>query len=159
MFNQKSQAGFTLIELLVVVVIIGLLATLILASTQSALIKARDVRRISDLRQIQLALAFYYDKGQNFMGAAGQDAWGDNLTENTLVYELEKSGYIKPVPNDPGLNKYEYWISADKQKYILKAVLEDAGSAALNQDLDGSVLGADCGTWPDDQEGYYCIGN
>jgi prepilin-type N-terminal cleavage/methylation domain-containing protein len=49
--NDKSP-GFTLIELMVVITIIGILATTIMVSLNSARAKARDARRIMDIRQI-----------------------------------------------------------------------------------------------------------
>jgi len=66
MFKQnKRNKGFTLIELLVVIAIIGLLSSVILASVNSARIKARDARRKSDLHQLVNALAMYVsDNGE-----------------------------------------------------------------------------------------------
>ncbi|MEK9175103.1 MAG: type II secretion system protein, partial [Patescibacteria group bacterium] len=55
------KKGFTLIELLVVIAIIGILASVVLASLNSARAKSRDARRIADVKQIQLALELYYD--------------------------------------------------------------------------------------------------
>jgi len=49
---MKQKKGFTLIELLVVIAIIGLLATLAVVSMSSARAKARDAKRISDIRQM-----------------------------------------------------------------------------------------------------------
>ena len=56
-----KQRGFTLIELLVVIAIIGLLASIVLVSLNSARAKARDVNRKSSLTQMQVALEMYYD--------------------------------------------------------------------------------------------------
>lgn len=61
---MTQKKGFTLIELLVVVAIIGLLSTLSIVALNTARAKARDARRVSDVKQIQTALELYYnDKG------------------------------------------------------------------------------------------------
>ncbi len=62
---QKNK-GFTLIELLVVIAIIGLLASIVLVSLNSARAKARDVRRVADLKQVQTALEMYYDTNGSY---------------------------------------------------------------------------------------------
>ena len=54
-FEKGKNFGFTLIELLVVVAIIGVLASVVLVSLNSARDKARYARVISDLKQIALA--------------------------------------------------------------------------------------------------------
>ena len=47
-----KQRGFTLIELLVVIAIIGLLSTMAVVSLNSARGKARDAKRVSDVKQL-----------------------------------------------------------------------------------------------------------
>lgn len=65
----KRIKGFTLIELLVVIVIIGILATLATVTLSSARGKARDARRVSDIKQIQTALELYYSDSQTYPNA------------------------------------------------------------------------------------------
>jgi prepilin-type N-terminal cleavage/methylation domain-containing protein len=154
-FNEK-QKGFTLIELLVVVTIIGILSTIVLVSLNDARMKARDVRRLADLRQVALALELYYDDHTDtgYPGSSGSNQWtpcgGSNALENAL-----ETDYITSVPCDPGINSYEYWVAPDKNGYVLKATLENSDNPALYDDVDnpdgGTVLGCDC----DDPE--YCL--
>jgi len=57
-----NKRGFTLIELLVVIAIIGLLASMVLISLNTAREKARDVNRITTIGQVNLAMELYYDE-------------------------------------------------------------------------------------------------
>lgn len=57
----KKQKGFTLIELLVVIAIIGILATIVLVSLNSARNKAKDTAIKSGLDQARLVAEIYYD--------------------------------------------------------------------------------------------------
>lgn len=68
---RSGHEGFTLIELLVVIAIIGLLSTLAVVALTSARGKARDAKRISDIKQIQTALELYFaDQGQKYPAQA-----------------------------------------------------------------------------------------
>ena len=63
---NKGKQAFTLIELLVVIAIIGLLSTLSIIALNSARAKARDAKRVSDVKQIQIALEMYYNDAGNY---------------------------------------------------------------------------------------------
>lgn len=56
---KEKYAGFTLIELLVVISIIGILSSLAVVSLNNARVKARDAKRVSDIKQVQTALELY----------------------------------------------------------------------------------------------------
>lgn len=62
--NVNNKKGFTLVELLVVIAIIGLLSTIAIVSLGSARAKARDTKRIADMKQVATALEQYFsDQG------------------------------------------------------------------------------------------------
>ncbi len=58
---MKINKGFTLIELLVVIAIIGLLATIVLVSLNTAREKARISKAVAQIREITKATALYLD--------------------------------------------------------------------------------------------------
>src|SRR3989338_3218374 len=108
--RQQRHYGFTLIELMVVISIISLLASIILASMNSARAKARDARRLHDLRQIETALALFYDKyGKYPCGdyAVKLNSSGDTCPSSTCMgVDSSKSadataGFINGHDGDP----------------------------------------------------------
>jgi prepilin-type N-terminal cleavage/methylation domain-containing protein len=60
------KKAFTLIELLVVIAVIALLSTLSVVALGGARAKARDARRLSDIKQIQTALEMYLDSSGTY---------------------------------------------------------------------------------------------
>ncbi|HEY4508044.1 MAG TPA: prepilin-type N-terminal cleavage/methylation domain-containing protein [Candidatus Paceibacterota bacterium] len=139
-YQLKASRGFTLIELLVVIAIIGILSSVVLASLNSARTKARDTRRVSDLKQIQVALELYYDANSKYpttLSALVGNAGGASLA----VLPLD--------PRGPGnelnvSNGYKYAINnATPTIYHLGAVLEQASTQTTleDNDLDGNSTG------------------
>ena len=129
--NNVRRRGFTLIELLVVIAIIGILAAIVLASLDSARKKGRDADRISEINQLQKALALYYD-------ANGQ-------TYPPTLDDLATQNFINPVPVDPSNQAsfiyVPYGSAADASicsGYHLGSSLEVTGNSALDNDADAS---------------------
>ena len=103
MLENKDKYGFTLIELLVVISIIGLLATIIMISLNSARAKARDVKRAADIKQVRTALEMYYSNNGAYPVAAAWyggtgNCWG-KVTDD-WVPGLSPT-YISKLPLDP----------------------------------------------------------
>ncbi len=124
----STKRGFTLIELLVVIAIIGILSSVVLASLNTARLKSRDTRRISDIKQLQLALALYADSNSS--------AYPTSLASLATTY-------IPVIPTDPvGGGAYKYAAlgsGATCSNYHLGATLEETTNQALNGDVDAAA--------------------
>lgn len=131
MFKRK---GFTLIELLIVIAIIGLLATLAIISLTTAQRKARDTKRIADMKSIQTAVELYFSDNSAYPDPADWSA-----------FQTDLAPYISQIPVDPNNSsgtQYTYGFCtaggpcASSDQYFVGAVLEDTTHAALDQDDD-----------------------
>lgn len=153
--KKKFIKGFTLIELLVVIAIIGVLASIVLASLNSARRKSRDARRITDVKQIQLALELFFDgQGSAYATSSGTCSAtpGTGDTENNGLQALANRGYIPQVPRDPlssaaspSCYSYATPSSGAITTYHLGSSLEDSANPALNGDRDCTSSGvANC---------------
>lgn len=126
---KKNNKGFTLIELLVVIAIIGLLSTLAVVALGNARQKARDAKRLSDLKQMQTALELYYTDKTDYpaaaapltLGAAADSACLDGTGFTTVA--LCASPYMGQVPADP-LPAQNYVYTKGANTYTITATLE-----------------------------------
>jgi prepilin-type N-terminal cleavage/methylation domain-containing protein len=159
---KREMRGFTLIELLVVIAIIGILSSVVLASLNGARKKGRDARRVSDIKQMQLALEMYYDANSSeYPDSVCTTVSGGSCTAGTLM-----PTYIATVPNDPQANSTSFAYGYDNltsasaacavasgvcTSYVIGATLEDDTNPALNSDIDGTVGAVSCA------DPVYCV--
>ncbi len=142
--NWRNQQGFTLIELLVVVAIIGLLLSLISVTFNTTRLKARDTRRISDMKQLKAGMDLYYSNGGGYPDSA---LWVIGSTLNCA------GATIVQVPKDPStLYSYTYTtggtssVSANGcgtvwSAYTLRFYIENK-AAYYTMDQEGTVRDA-----------------
>jgi len=161
--HRSATRGFTLIELLVVIAIIAILASIILASLNSARTKSRDARRVADLKELQLALELYNNDNSQYP-PAGAGVYTAQLVSSLSA--LVSSGYISVLSTDPvgggsinGANAYTYQPlyssggtfsactgsgATPCNSYILKAVLENNSGNILNSSATGTFGTVTC---------------
>ncbi|MFA5878189.1 MAG: type II secretion system protein [Candidatus Staskawiczbacteria bacterium] len=128
-----DHKGFTLIELLVVIAIVGILAAIVFASVNSTRAKARNAKRLEDMRAYAFALNMAVDKYGGYPDpGGGRGIWwclgdygkkgstppdkcfGNNYSEsaylNNILAEfipaLPATEY--PIPVNGNLNGYIY---------------------------------------------------
>lgn len=175
--SHLSKKGFTLIELLVVISIIGVLASIVLASLNSARAKARDARRIADFGQIRTALEFFYDSQGQYPLAPGAPTWDGHWQNFATCIEtgsscgFAPSGYVPvltkvsqdPLDNPATLSDsdptyyYGYPPACSTGQVWRLAVYLETDHSALASDLDGSFYNNNNGCRDTPERGY-CIG-
>ena len=160
----RAHRGFTLIELLVVIAIIGLLASIVTVSLSSARAKGRDTRRIADVKNIQLALALYYNDNlmypkNIYCPSSGGSGTCAGAAPNTGLV----GAYLPVVPTDPSYTEactgseqscYRYVgftlasspacnaTSNIVSRYHIGTILEDTANAELSKDVDAPLAGS-----------------
>ena len=120
-----NKKGFTLIELLIVIAIIGLLSTIITVAMGNARLKARDSKRMSDLKQLQTALELYYnDRGFYPAGAGVQLGSGNYACLNNTGFNPSgcTGAFMATIPVDPSNQNYVY--DSASSTFTVTAVLE-----------------------------------
>ena len=137
-WNFIGSLGFGLITALI-------LGIIFISLTSSARSRSPDSKRISDLRNIATILELYYD------------AHGHQYPNNLQLLVGE---YIPAMPRDPCENMssqyaYVYKVSDTGHAYVLRALLVNKIHPALEQDVDGVVLGVQCGV--SGRENKYCV--
>ncbi|MDD2758437.1 MAG: prepilin-type N-terminal cleavage/methylation domain-containing protein [Patescibacteria group bacterium] len=135
-----NKKGFTLIELLVVIAIIGLLSTLAVVALGSARQKARDSKRLSDLKQVQTALELYFTDNNTYptstdlvLGETGAQCLGANGFQSTDACTAPV--YMGMVPSEPQPGTQAYTYNGASTSYSIDASLE----GAINDLLAGTV--------------------
>ncbi len=112
--DKESSRGFTLIELLVVIAIIGILASVVLASLDSARNKGIDTAVKSNLKGIrEQAAIFYDDSGYTYSGLCATDSNVLNAMSGSMntVSEVVTLGGLGDGECVDSPSAYAAWIN------------------------------------------------
>jgi len=129
------KKGFTLVELLVVIAIIAILSTLSVVALNSARTKARDARRLSDIKQIRTALEMYFDSNMAYPDPTASTTIGTGsyacLTSNGWKDNTCAGGgtiFMQKVPGDPQSSRDYKYAKVDATHYRI-SYYSESGSA------------------------------
>jgi len=130
--HRRRREAFTLIELLVVIAIIGLLSTLSVVALNTARARARDAKRVADVKEIQTALEMYYNDAGQYPAAATH---GGPIAAGAVTYLA-----VVPTPPTPldytttpcnAQPDYTYAPNSNNNSYtVLYCLGAQAGAAA-----------------------------
>lgn len=115
--NKKN--GFTLFELLVSISIIGILTALASVAYSGAQKKARDSRRLQDIKLVQTAAEQYYSQSPTYTYPASAGTWVSG----------SGSTILSSFPRDPKTKViYTYTPGASNNSYVVYAQVEDVSN-------------------------------
>ena len=149
MNGAKSNAGgFTLVEVLIVICIIGILASLLVVQLGTARAKARDVKRVSDINQIQVAVHIFYDDNGYYPSDISDASLGKYMAAGRVPLDpLSYSDELTPelivrrilgIPGTVAAGNYYYACDpiARPSRFHLYVELEKKNGAL---DYDGDI--------------------
>jgi general secretion pathway protein G len=107
--HHTHAQGFTLIELMVVIVILGILAGLIIPRIMGRPEEAKQLKAKMQIESISTALKlFKLDNGNYPTTAQGLQALVEQPTNDNLIKNWRKGGYMDKIPKDPWGNEFVY---------------------------------------------------
>jgi len=111
MISNPKKRGFTLIELLVVIAIIGILATLAVVALQQARSRARDSKRMADMKQVQTAMELFFSEN-------GRYPTTEEWNSGTITSNASGEVFMYSIPTAPSPADGDCTTASNSYTYI-----------------------------------------
>ncbi len=105
---MNKNKGFTLIELLVVISIVSVLSSTVLVALEGAKAKGRDAQRITQIKEVQKALALYYLNHGVYPDNTVAPAFDESIPHNwvDMITPLNSENLIKATISKEPMSPY-----------------------------------------------------
>ena len=138
----RNEAGFTIVEIMVVVIIIGILATIVVASLAGRTDDAKVTAAKAQIREFETALDLY--KLDNDLYPTTEEALASLIT-NPGSARNWKGPYLTKnyIPKDPWGSEYIYVATTEEDSYDITSYGRDLkeGGAGYNADISRNTMG------------------
>lgn len=139
---KKNNFGFTLIELMIVLGIIGIILSLTVISLGNVKTNSRDMKRVSDVKQIQTALEMYRANEGNY---PAEIITGTSLSSASTTYLTIVPA--NPASSDPTLCiGSDYTYTNNVSSYTLEFCLEKNSGLLEGGNHCATPIGTRAGT-------------
>lgn len=133
--KKVINKGFTLIELLVVIAIIGILASIVLVSLNSARNKGKDTRIISDINQIRTQIESEANNAGTYTGGTGASNCLSSATvtlndASTICSKTTAGGLGKDAIDSGGAITVKTWPTTAGTSYNAYAIYSSNNSGS-----------------------------
>lgn len=107
---HRTRSGFTLVELVIVILVTATLIGIVAPKVQRQGAKARDARRIQDLRTVVEAIEQYRLDTGDYPVHGGLSGGWDRSSDGDFIPVLVQTGYLRGALQDPSDSPNHYFV-------------------------------------------------